>query len=235
MRKSVLFFILIILSVFCIHSTAFAETYQGRASIIQDAPPERAEHFAKLGDKILNYYEKLPDKTDQDRFLIAAKYFYFQANKIDISNADALIGRARIALLQNDVRKAKNNLFIALNFDESNPKVLYYLGKTFFQDGDYDDAIKYYSDAYSNGYRLDYNTNLMLGICYEKMDDVKRAKYHYKNAIKIQPSETQAKMRIQGLDIINTNYTTSDVFVHPTGEDEEEPLKDIELRSLPQN
>ena len=33
----------------------------------------------------------------------------------------------------------------------------------------------------------------MLGICYEKMDDVKRAKYHYKNAIKIQPSETSRK------------------------------------------
>ena len=90
-----------------------------------------------------------------------------------------------------------------------------------------------YGDAYSNGYRLDYNTNLMLGICYEKMDDVKRAKYHYKNAIKIQPSETEAKMRLQGLDIINTNYTTTDVFTHP--QEEEEPLKDIELRSLPQN
>ena len=234
MYKSVLLFILIFFSVLCVQSTVIADTYRGQASIIQDAPPERAEHFARLGDKILDYYEKLPDKTDQDRFLIAAKYFYFQANKIDISNADALIGRARIALLQNDVRKAKNNLFIALNFDESNPKVLFYLGKTFFQDGDYDDAIKYYSDAYSHGYRLDYNTNLMLGICYEKMDDVKRAKYHYKNAIKIQPSETVAKMRIQGLDIINTNYTTSDVFIRPA-DDEEIELKDIELRSLPKN
>lgn len=225
-------FVILILLLLFNSTRVFADTY--KATIIQDAPPENAEHFARLGDKILNYYEKLPDKTDQDRFLNAAKYFYYQSNKIDISNADALIGRARIALIQNDIRKAKNNLFIALNFNESNPKVLYYLGKTFFQDGDFDDAIKYYGDAYSNGYRLDYNTNLMLGICYEKMDDVKRAKYHYKNAIKIQPSETEAKMRLQGLDIINTNYTTTDVFTHPQ-EEEEEPLKDIELRSLPQN
>ena len=153
-------FVILILLLLFNSTRVFADTY--KATIIQDAPPENAEHFARLGDKILNYYEKLPDKTDQGRFLNAAKYFYYQSNKIDISNADALIGRARIALIQNDIRKAKNNLFIALNFNESNPKVLYYLGKTFFQDGDFDDAIKYYGDAYSNGYRLDYNTNLML-------------------------------------------------------------------------
>lgn len=231
------FFVLILL-IFC-SGSALAKTtepFKASASILHDKPVESSAYYAGLGDKVLNYYEKLPDKTGQERFLNAAKYFYYQSNKIDISNADALVGRARIALFQDKIRDAKNNLFIALNFNENNPKVAYYLGEAFFQDGDFDDAINYYTHAYNHGYRLDYKTNLKLGICYEKLDDTKKAKYHYTNAIKAAPSQDIAKMRIQGLDAINVNFDNCNVFQKPDETVEEEnPLSEDELKSLQTN
>lgn len=212
---------------------------KAQPSIINDKPVESSDYYAKQGDKILNYYIKLEDKSDRDRYLTAAKYFYYQANRLDISNANALIGRARVALLQNKVRDAKNNLFIALNFDENNPRVTFFLGEAFFQDGDYDDAIHYYTHAYLHGYRNNYRTNLKLGEAYEKMDDVERARYHYTNAIKIRPSEAEVRFRLQGLDVINNN-NGNDIFKEEQKTEEKEevdenPLTEEEVKTLPTN
>lgn len=175
------------------------------AAMTGDEPEESAASYAARGDEILNYCEKTESKTERDEYLIAAKYFYYQANKIDHSNRAALIGRARIALMQNQITDAKNNLFTALNFDENNPKVNFYLGEAFFQNGEYTKAVKYYSNAHKHGYRLDYKTNIKLGICYEKLDDTANAGYYYNNAIRIEPAQSEAKMRLQGLYIINTS------------------------------
>lgn len=238
MNKKIL---ILILALICVNP-AFSKTPTKhvskpfQASIFTDAPVESPDYLSAQGDKILNHYEKLQDKSGQERLLTAAKYFYFQANKLDISNQNAYIGRARIALFQDNVRDAKNNLFMALNFNENNPKVTYYMGNAFFKDGDFDDAINYYLHAYNHGYRLNYNTNLKLGICYEKMDDSQRAKYHYKNAMKILPSQAEPRLRLQGLDIINAAQSTVDVFKKKEKakeKEEDEPLLDEEIKSLP--
>ncbi len=168
-----------------------------------------ANVYCTNGDKILNYYEKLDDKSDKaknERYLNAAKYYYYQANRLDMSNQNAFIGRARVALLQGRIRDAKNNLMIALNVNELNPKVNFYLGEAFFEEGEFTQAIDFYHFAYTHGYRYDFRTNLKLGICYEKLDDIAKAKLHYQNAIKADPSSIEAKARLGGLDAINTKY-----------------------------
>lgn len=199
MKKIIFVFIIVLVycCTFCPLKSYAAET--GFASL--------SNEYCVKGDKILDYYERLQDKSNGDRYLNAAKYFYYQASRVDLSNPNALIGRARVALYQNRIRDAKNDLMVALNFNEVNPKVSFYLGEVFFLDGDYSEAIDYYNWAYSHGYRYDYKTNLKLGICYEKLDDVKRAKKHYTNAINIMPASVEAKARLQGLDAINTDYS----------------------------
>ena len=179
-----------------------------QASISKDVPPGSAESYAVSGDKILNYYENLSIKEDSERFLIAAKYFYYQANRVDVSNQNALIGMARIALFQNNIREAKDNLYKALNFNEYSSKINFYLGETFFQDGEFTDAIKYYKRAYVNGYKTNYKTNLKLGICYEKLDDPAQAKSYYTAAINLMPSLSEPKHRLQGLYTIKVDYET---------------------------
>lgn len=158
--------------------------------------------YCTNGDKILNYYEKLEDKSNGPKYLNAAKYYYYQAARLDLSNQNSLIGIARINLFQNKTREAKNVLMIALNYNELNPRVSYYLGEAFFMDGEYTQAIDFYMWAYSHGYRYDHKTNMKLGICYEKLDDVKKAKYHYTNAIKADPNCELAINRLNGLNEI---------------------------------
>ncbi len=211
-------------------SMAQLQTY---ASIIKDTPDDTAAAYAAKGDKILNYYENLEDKTGKERFLIAAKYFYYQANRLDISNENAYVGRARVALAQNKVREAKNNLFLALNFDENNPKVNFYLAEAFFQDGEFTEAIKYYTEAYMHGYRTNYKTNLKLGICYEKLDDEQRAKYYYTNAIKIDSTNQEAQNRLKNLTV--NNAKTNELDILPDTQKQEEKEEEIKLEQEEKN
>ncbi len=223
--------LILLLFFFC---PSYCNAIQETASIINDTPNETADSYAAKGDKILNYYENLVDKTGMERYLIAAKYFYYQANRIDISNKNAYVGRARVALAQNKVRDAKNNLFLALNFDENNPKVNFYLGESFFQDGEFSEAIKYYTEAYTHGYRTNYKTNLKLGICYEKLDDEARAKYYYTNAVKSDSSKKEAKNRLQNLTIKNPGTKEYNVFQNTAQDDDENiNLDKEETNSLP--
>ena len=198
MKKIILVFIIILslFSVFC----------RQKAFCVSNGIEAMSNEYCIKGDKILDYYERLENKTNGDRYLNAAKYFYYQASRVDLSNPNALIGRARVAVYQNRIRDAKNDLMVALNFNEVNPRVSYYLGEVFFIEGNYTEAIDYYNWAYSHGYRYDYKTNLKLGVCYEKLNDVKMAKKHYTNAINIMPASVEAKARLHGLDAINTNY-----------------------------
>ena len=117
------------------------------------APEMQAIEYCKKGDKILDYYEKMQNKSNSDRYLNAARYYYYQASRLDLSNPNALIGHARVALHQNRLKDAQNVLMIALNFNEQNPKVNYYLGETFFREGEYTQALDFFNQAYNNGFK----------------------------------------------------------------------------------
>lgn len=224
MKKILIIFILVILNF---------STLCSQNAYCRNTPAEsEANAYCVKGDKILDYYEKLEDKSNPDKYLNAAKYYYYQASRLDLSNANALVGHARVALYQNRLKDAKNVLMIALNFNEINPRVNYYLGETFYREGEYTQAIDFYNQAYSHGYRYDYNTNYKLGISYEKMDDVKMAKYHYKNAIKLRPNSIDAAARLGGLDTIKTDYENFNIFQDSTTGEEEETITDEDLKNL---
>lgn len=220
--------------------TLFPE-FMPSAALAREAPAlSQANINCQKGDKILNYYTKMslksPDKTvpDGEKYLTAAKYFYYQANRLDISNINAFIGRARIALLEGHVQAAKNNLMIALNISELNPRVNYWLGEAFFTEGEFAQAIKFYYNAYSHGFKNDYSTNLKLGICYEKLDDAQKAKLHYKNAIKINKGDLEARAKLQGLDTINTNYEEFSAAKAAKEEAEAISPEDIQILNTPE-
>ena len=167
---------------------------------------ELASENCLKGDKILDYYENLEDKSNPNRYLNAAKYYYYQASRNDLSEANALVGHARVALYQNRIKDAKNVLMIALNFNEDNPKVNFYLGETFFADEEYTQAIDFYNHAYNNGYQSHYKTNFKLGICYAKLNEEEKAKFHYNKALQIKPDSTEVKNKLDKLESIKTNY-----------------------------
>ncbi len=225
MKKILIIFILITL-------ISLTNATQNNKAFARNTPAEsEASAYCVKGDKIMDYFEKLEDKSNPDKYLNAARYYYYQASRIDLSNPNALVGHARVALYQNRLKDAKNVLMMALNFNEINPRVNYYLGETFYREGEYTQAIDFLNQAYTHGYRYDYNTNLKLGICYEKLDDVKMARYHYKNAVKIQPNSIEAAGRLGGLDTIKTNYENYNIF-QDTSLDVEEEISPQDLKNL---
>ncbi len=214
MKKIFIIFILIIINL------SFLSTL--KANCRQTFFDSESNAYCSKGDKILDYYEKLQDKSNSNKYLNSAKYYYYQASRLDLSNENALVGHARVALHQNRLKDAKNVLMIALNYNENNPKVNYYLGETFFREGEYSQAIDFFNKAYSHGFRYDYNTNYKMGLCYEKMDDIPKAKYHYNNAIKIRPDLNNAQERIDEINNIKTNYSKFDKSLKNLNDDDNE-------------
>ena len=202
-------------------------TTKGNALENEDAILTPNEYCAK-GDKILAHYEKLEDKTNSSKYLNAAKYYYYQAARLDISNINSMVGVARVSLYKGNTRDAKNALMVALNVNENNPKVNYYLGEAFFVEGEYFQAIDFYTHAYSNGFSQDYNTNLKLGICYEKLDDTNKSKFHYNNALKINPNSQEVKERLKYMDTSENAYRMEENEAN-----EDIDAKDIEKLNMP--
>ena len=125
---------------------------------------------------------------------------------------------ARISLYQGKTKDAKNALMIALNVNEKNPKVSFYLGEAFFMEQEYFQAIDFYTWAYSNGYQKDFKTNYKLGVCYEKLNDIEKAKYHYQKAINARPNDAEVKQRLQSLMTTEAEYqntNTKDILYPP--------------------
>lgn len=182
--------------------------WHGEISFENGDPKEASKQYCMQADKILRYFNSIKNKTksDEQKYLTAAKYFYYQASRADKSNTDALVGKARIALYENHIRDAKNALSIALNINENNPKVTYYFGETFFKDGEFAKAVDFYLHAYTHGYKNNFWTNYKLGVTYEKLDAPEKAKVHYQNALKINPKSKEAAARLAGLDLIKTDY-----------------------------
>ena len=187
---------------------------------------QKAVEYCANGDKILDYYENLTDKSNSQRYLNAAKYYYYQASRLDLSNPNSLIGHARVALHQNKTRNAKNTLMIALNFNEKNPRVNFYLGETFFAEGEFMQAIDFYQEAYKNGYKTNYQTNYKLGICYEKLNDTKKAKEHYNIALKVKPEAKEVTERLEKMANIKVNRQNFSDY------QDEEPITEEELKIL---
>lgn len=192
MKKMILTFIIFIIN-FCIITPpnvyAIGNTIQNQVS-----------DYCLKGDKIVSHYETLDDKSNGLEYLKAAKYYYYQAIRLDKSSANALVGLAHVSLLQNKTRDAKNILMAALNFNPENPRVSFYIGETFFQEGDYTEAIDYYTWAYNHGYKHNYRTNLQLAICYEKIFEINMAKKHYNEALKLKPNSKDIKQRLDELE-----------------------------------
>lgn len=200
MKKILIIFLISIINLFAQSADA--------AGKINTPQEQEAVLNCQRGDKIVNYFETKTDRTNPNRYLNAAKYYYYQASRLDLSNSDSLIGIARIALLQDKLTDAKNVLMIALNFDENNPKTNFYLGETFYRDGEFTHAIDYFNKAYQNGYNQDFSTNYRLGVCYEKLDDAQKAKEHFLNAQAIRPSSEEVKDHLQGLEKINIKQSS---------------------------
>ena len=103
---------------------------------------------------------------------------------------------------------AKEYLFRAVSLDYYNPFPNFYFGEHYYKAHEYNNALKYYKAAYDNGYKKQYVVNYKLGIIYEKLGDIAKAKQYYTAAYKANPDNTELTDKIEALNKVY--YSKSD-------------------------
>ncbi len=98
------------------------------------------------------------------------------------------------------LKSAKNYFYRAVSTNPNNPYVNFYTAEYYFNQKEYNEALKYYKNAYNNGYKKLYEVNLRLGTIYERLGDINKAKKYYTIASSIKPDFEELKSKIKSLD-----------------------------------
>ena len=172
------------------------------------------------------YYDKLSETELQDKVKI---YFYnamqLQNGEIDENMTQALniytilqnlnpenieysINLGRLYEKIGKDRYAKGNFSRAIGINSLRPESYFYFGEYYYNKQLYRKAIKYYNEAYKNGYQTNYNLLYKLGDVYEKLGDTRSAIKYLKDAEAQSPNPELAERikRVEAEDAANSVY-----------------------------
>lgn len=159
--------------------------------------------FLKQANLDMLLYDKYQSATERYIYLQDAMRYYFLLEKMNPTSIEAQIGLARVYDELNLDKYAKKHFFNALNFNIQNAKANLYFANFYYKRNDYINALKYYKIAYKYGYSKDYETNLRLGVLYEKLADIEKSQEYYKYALRIKPKNEVLVNKIRLLDELN--------------------------------
>ena len=105
-------------------------------------------------------------------------------------------------------RYAKGNFSRAIGINSLRPEPYFYFGEYYYNKQQYRKALKYYNEAYKNGYQANYDLLYKMGDIYEKFGDSHSALKFLKDAEKQSPnSELSAKIKsVEAQDAVNRAY-----------------------------
>lgn len=108
-----------------------------------------------------------------------------------------LFNQARSYHKKGNLQMAENLYLKTLHLFPENPHILNNLGNIYNEQALYHEAIKYYE--LSLIYENSPNTHFNLAVALEKTGNIEKAIYHYEEALKINPADREAKIRIDKL------------------------------------
>ncbi|MEW6187611.1 MAG: tetratricopeptide repeat protein, partial [Thermodesulfobacteriota bacterium] len=130
-----------------------------------------------------------------------AKKLLTQALELDPENFEANYQLGRLLTFQGDYRQAVPYYQKAQKLNPRVPEVSFNLGFIFMNQGDYDQAIQAYeaSRALYPTFLDEVLTNL--GFCYQKKNDLPKAQFYFREALKINPDNmiAQKYLKASGL------------------------------------
>lgn len=135
---------------------------------------------------------------------------YYLITKADNKNVYALTQIARIHDLKYEDKYAKKYYFQAANIEPGNPHLHYHFGEFYFKRDNLEKATIHYEISYRNGYENNFNLNCRLGMIYDKLGDLKRAREFYSRALQVNPNQQVLKNRIYKIDKLN--YEDSEYY-----------------------
>lgn len=145
------------------------------------------------------------DKNSQKQLLHAALRDYYIVLKISPKDIHSLNRTAYIYDLEDKNLLAKSFFAQSMNIDEKNPETNYLVGDYFYRRRDFKRGLRYFTNAYENGYNT-YDINYKLGTIYEKLGDLCNAKRFYEYAYKIDGSKSFLADKIKNMPDENPNY-----------------------------
>lgn len=150
-----------------------AEVYVGMGKyteaidIYKEIKRQKPEHNF-INGKLYEVYEKMNNKE------MAKKYLELQLEKYP--TAYYYISKGIILQSEGDCKEAKINYEKALELEEDNPWALNNIGYLYFEEGKYDEAIKYYEKVLENDKEFDlHDCAYELAKSYENIGNIQKA------------------------------------------------------------
>lgn len=154
-------------------------------------------------------FEKYGTNSDP-KMLSTAMAQYYIATKINPQDLYSIVQLARTYDESGLDKYAKEYFSRGISMHKDDAYLNYYYGDFYYKRNLYRRALKLFKRAYNNGYEKNYDINLKIATIYEKLADLKSAKYYYDKAYSINPSVSMLKDKV--MQIESLNYDKSDYY-----------------------
>ncbi len=198
----------IFLLIICLNfSTLSAYALEGQIefdSVYIDYSILKERQYLIHGDNYLKKAEnpKVSEtKIQQDFNYRQALGSYITATEI---SPETVVTYGKIGYIYHKLGKytlARSNFDHGLNLQRNNPYVSYLYAGFYFDNQDFNKAMKYYKIALKNNYPNKYSLYYNIGETNEKLGDLVRAKQFYSRAYALKPSN-KLKSKMQSIDAL---------------------------------
>ena len=165
---------------------------------------------SELQDKAKVYFYNAMHLQDGviDEDMTQALNLYTILQNVNPENIEYSVNLGRLYEKIGKDRYAKGNFSRAIGINSSNPEPYFYFGEYYYKKTSYRKALKYYNQAYKNGYESNYDLIYKIGDIYEKLGDSRSALKYLKDAEQQSPNpELSEKIkRVEAEDAVNNEY-----------------------------
>lgn len=197
--------LVLLILVFCQYppSCATDSGYSQYGNFVVDYTGINGERIRKEGDEYFVKAYDSPTESEQEKYYIKALHKYYILSQVYPADYYAYVQLARINDERDNDTLAKRYYYHAFNLDKHNPYTNFYFAEFHVKRGKFHKALKYYLEAYNNGYKENYVTNLKLAELYEKLGDMEKAISFYESAYKLDPGAGNLVNKINSIKSLN--------------------------------
>ena len=142
----------------------------------------------ELQNKGKSYFYNAIKSNELNEDMTQALNIYTILQNLNPQNIEYSIKLGRLYEKIGKDRYAKGNFSRAIVVDSSKPEPYFYFGEYYYNHQQYKKALKYYNQAYINGYSTNYDLLYKMGDIYEKLGDSRSALKYLKDAEKQSPN-----------------------------------------------
>ncbi len=147
-------------------------------------------------EKLLKKAKMASVQEEKYEYINKARVLYEEEYENSPADINISLGLSHCFQLLEDRKNAKLYVFKAYNTDPSSPKLQKEMGDFFYSFQEYSTAIEYYKLALASGYLKNYDTNLQIAKCFEKLGDLENAELYFKVSYHLNTKSREAMNKI---------------------------------------